>query len=143
MVEIQTKRYFEENSSKEEIEVLKNRVDYYDNDTIWFRDIPIPSSFVQNLFFEKLNEIIKPGQKFYMLVDLRDVIIKKADVENRAILKNTIEHYKSQIIHGCVVVGTNIFMKVAAKVVFRGRIESLSFHPNMEEALVKMTEIRK
>jgi len=143
MVEIQTRRYLEDNSSKEEIEVLKNRVDYYDNDTIWFRDIPIPSSFVQNLFFEKLNEIIKPGQKFYMLVDLRDVIIKKADVENRAILKNTFEHYKSQIIHGCVVVGTNIFMKVAAKVVFRGRIESLSFHPNMEEALVKMTEIRK
>ena len=143
MVEIQTRRYLEDNSSKEEIEVLKNRVDYYDNDTIWFRDIPIPSSFVQNLFFEKLNEIIKPGQKFYMLVDLRDVIIKKADVENRAILKNTFEHYKSQIIHGCVVVGTNIFMKVAAKVVFRGRIDSLSFHPNMEEALVKMTEIRK
>lgn len=143
MVEIQTRRYLEDNSSKEEIEVLKNRVDYYDNDTIWFRDIPIPSSFVQNLFFEKLNEIIKPGQKFYMLIDLRDVIIKKADVENRAILKNTFEHYKSQIIHGCVVVGTNIFMKVAAKVVFRGRIDSLSFHPNMEEALVKMTEIRK
>jgi len=64
MVEIQTRRYLEDNSSKEEIEVLKNRVDYYDNDTIWFRDIPILSSFVQNLFFEKLNEIIKPGQKF-------------------------------------------------------------------------------
>ena len=143
MIEIQTKRYFEENSSKEEIEVLKNRVDYYASDVIWFRDIPIPSSFVQNLFFEKLNEIIEPGQKFYILIDLRDVIIKKADVENRAILKNTFDHYKSQIIHGCVVVGTNIFMKVAAKVVFRGRVESLSFHPNMEEALDKMSEIRK
>ena len=136
MVAIQTKRYFEENSSKEEIEVLKSRITYYDKNIIWFRDIPIPSSFVQKLFFQKLNEIIEPDQKFYMLIDLRDVIIKKADVENRAILKNTFEHYKSQIIHGCVVVGTNIFMKVAAKVVFRGRIDSLSFHPNMEHSTI-------
>ena len=143
MVEIQKKGYFEENSSKEEIEVLKNRVDYYDKDIIWFRDIPIPSSFVQKLFFEKLNEIIGQDQKFYMLIDLRDVIIKKTDVENRDILKKTFEYYKSQIIHACVVIGTNMFMRLAAKVVLRGRVESLSFHPSMEDALDKISEIRK
>jgi len=142
MVAIQTKRYFEENSSKEEIEVLKSRITYYDKNIIWFRDIPIPSSFVQKLFFQKLNEIIEPDQKFYMLIDLRDVKIKKADVENRDILKKTFEHYKSQIIHGFVVVGPNIFMKVAAKVVFR-RLNSLSFHLTMEDALDKISEIRK
>jgi len=53
MVEIKSKGYFEENSSKEEIEVIKKRVDYYNKDIILMREMPVPSSFAQKLFFEK------------------------------------------------------------------------------------------
>ena len=143
MAEIQKKRYLEENSSKEEIEVIKKRVDYYDKDIILVREIPVPSAFAQKLFFEKLNEIIEPEQKFYMLIDLRDVIIKKPDAENRDILKKTFEYYKTQIVHGCVVIGPNIFMRLAAKVLLRGRVTSLSIHSSMEDALDKISEIRE
>lgn len=143
MVEIKSKGYFEENSSKEEIEVIKKRVDYYNKDIILMREMPVPSSFVQKLYFEKLNEIIEPDQKFYLLIDLTEVILKIPDAEHRDILKNTFEYYKSQITHACVVVGTNMFMRLAAKIIMRNKVKSVSIHSNWKMALDKMSEIKK
>ena len=87
MIEVQKKGYYEENSSKEEIEVIKKRVNHYNKDIIFFREMPVPSSFAQKLFFEKLNEIVEPHQKFYLLIDLTEVILKIPDAEHRDILK--------------------------------------------------------
>ena len=128
MIEVQKKGYFEENSSKEEIEVIKKRVDHYNKDIILMREMPVPSSFAQKLFFEKLNEIIEPTQKFYLLIDLTEVVTKIPDAEVRDILKNTFEYYKSQIIHACVVVGANMFMRLAAKIILRNKNKSTKFH---------------
>lgn len=63
------KRYNVENTSKKEIEVIKKRIDHYDKDVILMREMPIPSIFVQKLFFEKLTEIIKPESQFFLLIE--------------------------------------------------------------------------
>lgn len=63
------KRCNVENTSKKEIEVIKKRIDHYDKDVILMREMPIPSIFVQKLFFEKLTEIIKPESQFFLLIE--------------------------------------------------------------------------
>ena len=88
------KRYNVENTSKKEIEVIKKRIGHYDKDVILMREMPVPSIFVQKLFFKKLKEIVKPESQFFLLIDLREVL-EKPDSELREILKN-FNHYRKQ-----------------------------------------------
>ena len=64
MIKLQNKRYLEDNASREEIDAIKNRIDSYDKDVIFFKEMPIPTGFVQKLFFEKLLVVeAKPIQQ--------------------------------------------------------------------------------
>ena len=143
MIAIENREYNAGNTSEQEIDAIKKRIKYYDEELILWKEVPIPTGFVQKLFFDRFIEIVKQGQNFYLIIDLREVLVKKVDAEHREVLKNTFEYYKSQIIHCCVVVGPNIFMRLAAKIALRNRIRSSSVHSRMEDALDKISEIRK
>ncbi len=128
-----------ENTSEEKIEAIKKRVSYYKDDIIIYKQLPLPTAFDHKLFFEKLKEIVKPENKFYLFIDLREVL-GKPNSELREILKN-INYYKEQIIHCCVVVDSKVsaLIKVAAKIVIRESVNSYSIHSDFDEALEKIS----
>lgn len=138
------KRYNVENTSKKEIEVIKKRIDHYDKDVILMREMPIPSIFVQKLFFEKLTEIIKPESQFFLLIDLREVL-EKPDSELREILKNLFNHYRKQLIHCFVVVDSkmNVLLKFTAGIIMNKSVNSYSIHSDFDEALGRISSYLK
>jgi len=71
--------------------------------------------------------------------------LKKPDSELREILKNIFNYYKNQIIHCCVVVSSkvNVLIKFAARIIMRGSVDSYSIHSGFEDALSKISELRK
>ena len=135
------KRYNADNTSNEEIETIKDRVSFYKDDIIIYKQLPLPTAFAQKLFFEKLKEIVKPETQFYLLIDLREVILSKPDSELREILKNIFKYYRKQIIHCCVVVGSkvNVLVKFAARIIMRKSVNSYSIHSDFDEALGKIS----
>ncbi len=142
-MELEKKKYTAENTSEQEIEAIKQRIDYCDEDVILFKEMPVPTVFAQRLFLDRFNEILNPNQLFHLIIDLREASMKKSDAEHREILKQTFEYYKSQIVHCCIVTTPNIFVRLTAKIVMRNRVRSSSIHSRMEDALNKISEIRK
>jgi len=69
-VNLKTRRKIE-NTSEEKIEAIKKRVSYYKDDIIIYKQLPLPTAFDHKLFLEKLKEIVKPENKFYLFIDLR------------------------------------------------------------------------
>ena len=138
------KRYNVENTSKKEIEVIKKRIDHYDKDVILMREMPIPSIFVQKLFFEKLKEIVKPESQFFLLIDLREVL-EKPDSELREILKNLFNQYRKQLIHCFVVVDSkvNVLLKFTARIIMKKSVNSYSIHSDFDEALGRISSYLK
>lgn len=138
------KRYNVENTSKKEIEVIKKRIDHYDKDVILMREMPIPSIFVQKLFFEKLKEIVKPESQFFLLIDLREVL-EKPDSELREILKNLFNHYRKQLIHCFVVVDSkvNVLLKFTAGIIMKKNVDSYSIHSDFDEVLGRISSYLK
>ena len=138
------KRYNVENTSKKEIEVIKKRIDHYDKDVILMREMPIPSIFVQKLFFEKLKEIVKPESQFFLLIDLREVL-EKPDSELREILKNLFNHYRKQLIHCFVVVDSkvNVLLKFTAGIIMKKSVNSYSIHSDFDGALGRISSYLK
>jgi len=135
------KRYNAENTSKEEIEAIKDRVRFYTDNIIIYKQLPLPTAFAQNLFFEKLKEIVKPKNKFFLLIDLREVILSKPNSELREVLKNIFKYYKKQIIHCCVVVSSKgkIILKFAARIILSKSVNSHSIHSDFDEAVKKIS----
>ena len=58
MIKIEKRKYSRDNTSEEEIATLKKRIDYIDDNIILLKEISIPTAFVHQLFFEKLNKIV-------------------------------------------------------------------------------------
>ena len=134
------KMYNAENTSKEEIEAIKERVSYYKDDIIIYKQLPLPTAFAQKLFIEKLKEIVKPESQFLLLIDLREVL-EKPNSELREILKNIFKYYKKQIIHCCIVIDSkvNVFIKFAVRIIMGKSLNSYSIHSDFDEALEKIT----
>ena len=107
------------------------------------KEISIPTAFVHQLFFEKLNKIVNSNDNFYLIIDLTKVKDKIPNVEVRAKIRDNFEYYRNQIIHGCVIVGSNLFMKFATRLTLRGQIKSISTHSNINEAKEKITSMKK
>jgi len=145
MIVIEKREYHRDDTSKQEIEAIKERISYYNDDIIIYKQMPLPTAYAQELFFEKLKEILKPECQFFLLIDLREVHLKKPDSELREILKNIFNYYKNQIIHCCVVVSSkvNVLIKFAARIIMRGSVDSYSIHSGFEDALSKISELRK
>ena len=145
MIEIEKREYRRDNTSKQEIEAIKERVSYYTNEIITYKQMPLPTPFAQELFFAKLKEIIKLENQFYLLIDLSEVRLKRPNPELRKILKNIFKFYKKQIIHSCVVVDSkvNVLVKFAARIIMRGSVNSYSIHSGFDEALEKISNIKE
>jgi len=143
MIKIEKRKYSRDNTSEEEIATLKKRIGYIDDNIILLKEISIPTAFVHQLFFEKLNKIVNSNDNFYLIIDLSEVKDKIPNVEVRAKIRENFEYYRNQIIHGCVIVGSNIFMKFATRLTLRGQIKSISIHSNINEAKEKITSMKK
>ena len=161
MFEIHKKGYFEENTSKEEIAVIKNHrenISYLkekniehvmktgniispddnvfldDNDIIIWKENPVPTKSTVEQLSMKFRRILDlSDHSFYIVFDLRKVKTPP-DAETRAILKKTFKDYKHRLLHGCVIV-PNTFMKITAKLVMKNYFNSNSYHTTMNEAL--------
>ena len=143
MITIENRKYNQDNTSKEEIAEINKRTEYIDSNIILIKEMSIPSAYVHQLFFEKLNRIIKANDNFYLIVDLTEVKTKIPGVDVRAKIRQNIEYYRNRIIHGCVIVGSNFFMKFAANLTLRRQIKSISIHSNISEAKEKITFMKK
>lgn len=134
MLIIEARPYGEE-STDEEIELLKSQVEKINGDTILWKEVPVPTVFQINIFNEKLKELTVEKKNYYMIVDLTCSERPKADAINaiRKMLNNF-----TGLKYLAVFTGKNRILNIAAKflVARLGLLSSeFSMHKTKEEAL--------
>ncbi|MEO9966286.1 MAG: hypothetical protein ABJF11_10890 [Reichenbachiella sp.] len=141
-LDLEEREYRIENSTAEDILRIKEKVFFIDKDILVIEELAHPTEFNQILFFEKMQELILPHFTFYLLIDLTKVKEKKNDSAHRDRLKKTFKYYRRQILHNAIAIEGNILIKLAAKIVMRGNVNSLSFHSNFSEARKKIEQLK-
>jgi hypothetical protein len=127
------KHYYGHDSTEEEIEAIRGRVYLYKDDIIMYKEIPAPSIFSLDLFFDNIKEITGTFSSFYMIIDLTEAERPRADIRNH--LKKRFPELKN-LEHASVFTEKNFMLNIAAKFVMTGiGLKSFSVHKTLEEAL--------
>lgn len=120
-------------STDEEIKALRERIYFFKDDIVMFKEVPAQSVFQLDLFFGKVKEITSDLSSFYMIFDLTEAGRPSAEI--RAHLKTRLNELE-KLKHAAVFTGQNILLNIAAKFVLSGcDIKSFSVHKKLEEAL--------
>lgn len=128
------KKYYGPESTREECEALKERVYFYKDNIIMFKEVPVQSNFQLDIFWEKINEITKGKDKFYLIIDLTEASPPSAKI--RKYLKKKFSDSINKLPHVSVFTESNFMLNVAAKFVLSGiGFSSYSVHKTLEEAL--------
>lgn len=135
----ENKEYTKENASPEEVESLRENVFFLEEDIIYFRELPVMSEFGIEVMWGKVNELIKPGKKYYLIIDL--VGSKPPGANLRGPLKEWMNKVSSGIHGAYVFTEKNKLINLVAKFVLSGSgFPEFIIHKTKEEALATLRD---
>lgn len=134
------KKQYSESASIEEITAIKNRVYVYNNQIIYFKDIPIVSPFSTNLAFDKIDKLAKGMGPCGLILDVS--ISDKPDASTRRTLTDRQKRMPNNIRHLAFVTNSNIIVRTIIKfVMFQSSLESYTVNTTLEEAITSINKI--
>ena len=107
------KRKYNEDSTPEEIELMRARVYMLENSVIYMDEAPVVSPFQIEVMYRKVNELVKPNQENYFLINLVDT--KPPKPADRAKLRELMKISAPDIIHTAVYTEKNKIINLVAK----------------------------
>jgi hypothetical protein len=134
-VTIEARAYGPE-STPEEVAAIKDRIYFFSEKVIMFREVPVQSVFQLDLFEAKLDELAAPLDAYDLLIDLTEAEPPSAAI--RARLKALFARQR-KMRRTAVFTGKNFMLNVAAKFVLAGAgLRSFSVHTTREQALATL-----
>lgn len=128
------KRKYTEDASLEEITAIKNTVYLYNSQIIYFKDLPVVSSFSTNITFDQIELLAKNIGPCGLLLDVSESA--KPDASTRRTLTNRQKKLPDNIRHLAFVTKSNIIVRTFIKfVMFQSVLKSYSVNSAIEEAL--------
>ncbi len=140
LIEIEKKSY-DETSSPEVIEAIKNRVSFIEPRVILLWEIPVVSKFSLDLVFARMTELASTCNKeCAYLID-----ISGTDVPNAATRRHINDLFKttlSNVKHVSFVTGKNFIINTAARfVMYQTNLESFSIVKTREDGLREIRNV--
>ena len=137
MVAVLEARRYEDDSTPEEVELLRSQVYVYEdeNDIIYYKEAVQYSEFQLDIYFEEVEKLVAHRGFFYFLIDLVDT--ERPSAKIRSYLKYKFKPYVERM-HVAAYTGKNVWMNMAAKFVMSGTFDSFSIHKTKEEALAEL-----
>lgn len=132
MLQIENRTY-ESDSTEEEIQMLKDRVQLIDDTTIYFDEVPIMSEFAIQVTTDQIGEYLNISNVKYLIINLLGTDSPNAPI--RAKLKECYTLYIDRINYVAFFTGNNIVMNLIAKYMVRSvGYKKFSIHKTKEQA---------
>ncbi len=132
-------RTYQEDSTPEEIAMLKERVYMYDENIIFYDEIPVVCPFNINLFFQKAEDLADELDQPGLIIDVSGVTHPNA--ETRKVINKRFKMICDKVSHVAFVTGKNVLMNTTIRFVMFGTdLKSFSVHKNSVEAVAKIKE---
>ena len=127
-------RAYGPDSTDEEIRLLQDRVQLYNEDTILLTEIPVMSLFSIETTANEIGRYLEDERVRYIIIDL--VGVGAPDAALRAKLKECYSKYTNQIDHVAYFTEMNVILNLIAKFMVRTiGYKKYSFHKTKEQAL--------
>lgn len=132
------KREYGPDSSEDETKLIKDCIYMLNENTIYWKEVPVMSVWQVEKFGEKIDELIKNLDDFYILIDLTESKPPNAPV--REALRKVFSPLKDRVISASAFTEKNFFINVAAKFVLGGSGLTFSVHKKKEDALEALSK---
>ncbi len=131
-MEIELREYTSD-STAEEIEMLRNRVNYLDG-IIFFDETPVVSIFQTDLMWDRVEELIEEDKDNYLLVNL--VNSKPPNAPQRARIRERLKSIRTNIKYAAFYTQKNILINLTAKFILGNtKFLNTSIFKTREQAL--------
>ena len=128
------KKKYTEDASLEEITAIKNTVYLYSKQIIYFKDLPVVSSFSTNLAFDQIDLLAKDMGPCGLILDVS--VSAKPDADTRRTLTNRQKKMPPNLQHVAFLTKSNIIVRTIIKfVMFQSVLKSYSINSSLEEAI--------
>jgi len=126
--------------STSERETLKAQVTLLDKNIIYWREAPVTTPYQIDVYAEKLIELTRELEDYYLLIDLTDTNRPSPEVLDRI---RQVMSTQTKLRHAAVFTGKNFLLNVAAKFVLtRIGFASFSIHKIRDEALAAIEHVQ-
>ena len=133
MLELE-KRAYGPDSTQEEIEMLRSRVNIFDTNVICYQEVFVMSTFQIEVMTQKVNELIVPGEEYYMIINLSKA--QRPNAEQRHKIKECFSKFTDAIIYTSIYTESNLLNNIAAKFILGSIGFSInSVHATREKSL--------
>ena len=134
---IEKRAYTKENSSSEDIKLIEDQVYLLEDDIIYLKEAPVISEFQIEIMWKKVQSLINPNKKYFILIDL--VVAKPPSAELRGPLKGWMKRVSPNIIAASVFTEKNRLINLVAKfVLFGSGFPNFFVSKTREEAMAKI-----
>ena len=138
-----SKPKYDENSTPEDIEEVKNSVRLVNHDTILKKNPEKPTIFQVKLTFDEIEKLTEDLEFFFIIVSADR--IKWPSVKLNRYSRKRYRQLGDKLVHVCIVSGyspkSNLFLSFLVDVIFRK--VSVSFHMNIKRAVNHQNMLKK
>lgn len=140
MIELERREYGPD-STPEEIEMLRSRVNLIDGNVICYKEVYVLNEFQIEVMSQKASELIVEGQDNYIILDLVDS--KAPNAPQRKKIRECFSKFVHHVTHTSIYTQNNIINNLAAKFIL-GSIgfPINSIHRTREEALKAIEKVK-
>lgn len=107
------KRPYNSDSTQEEIEMLKSRVNLINDDTICYQEVYVLSEFQIGIMSKRASELVVAGKDNYMILNLSHA--KPPNAAQRKKIRECFSKFTEHIIHTSIYTQNNVLNNIAAK----------------------------
>jgi hypothetical protein len=121
-------------SSPEEIDALRARIEVTPSGVLVFNEVPVPTVFSVTVLWDRFEELIAGRSTVSYVADLTGV--QRPTAEVRAALKQRATRLKDRYGHVALVVGDNVVIRAMARLfAYSMGLRSVSLHPSRDQAI--------
>lgn len=136
------RRTYHEDSSPEEISLLSNRVQIYQENILLYKEVYVTSPFTVNLLFDKLEYLIPEDYKPGILIDVS--MADNPDAKSRKILNIRFKQIQDKVSHVAFITNKNLIINTAIRFVMYGTdLKSFSVNQDYDRALKNLKKYLK
>ncbi len=136
-----TDKKYEDDSSAEEIQLLKNQVSLIADDIICFEEIPTQTPFSVNTCFDEIERLVEESGASYLLIDL--INANRPDAVARKVLNQRFARLEDSIKHTAYCTGKNVLINTAIRFVMFGTgLTSYTVSTLRKDALLEIENVK-
>ena len=134
-------RAYEPNSTPEEILALKDRVSFYDDEIVLYKETPVQTEFQLDICFKQIEDITSELSSFFLIIDLTEAQPPSANI--RSLLRLKFMRLKDKLPYVALYTGKNFMLNLAAKFVLSNLdLKAFSIFKTKKEAIGSIAQFK-